>query len=334
MEDTQERYSKEKENIYVSHIEGGDETGAEKDNIKDLIEQLKKSTITHRNAKEFYEMVRNRNMMAETAVSNLYNSQKKIKNDLTNVLNIKTIKEMMELDKIVPIKVFELFSDMYSKVDEMLIYTRLQNVMLKILNKKLFDSLAAVKSLDIEREVTQGMREIQTEYMGIIKEIVTEKFRIMDTKLMAVQENNKREMDTFENTIYTKLIKDFERLNNSNVLEIKNLVVEFNNNLKEVYDKKSSGDKFIPTPRRPLGAVIDLEEPLYKEERRELVREKIEEPPKIIKKEERTEEENDEEGLIAEDDSVIIKCDLCDSVFNNEDALNIHKEFVHEKKSR
>jgi hypothetical protein len=262
---------KSRENAYLDNIAPASEEGKEKENIKETIEELKKATVTHRNAKEFYEMIKNKSMMTETSISNLLNAQEKMRTDLKNILNIKMVKSMMETDQIIPLKVFEIFSEMYKGIDEMLIYKTLQSNLYRILNTKLYQSLQATKALDIEREVTQGLREIQGEYMNMIKEIVNEKFRAMDSKIEVIRDVNSQEMNSFQTNVYSKMVKDYEKINNANIIALRELTTEFNDKLADIYSAEKQQtvaiEKHIqqkPQPikkiDRPLGKVINIEE--------------------------------------------------------------------------
>lgn len=263
--------SRQKSNTYEKDIEGASDDSPEKENIKGVIDELNKTTITHRNAREAYQLVINKNQMAETAIANLNNQQKRYQDSLRTTLRNPKVNEMMDTDRIVPLPVFEHFSQVHRSVDEMLIFRTLQLQLYKILGKKLFESLSAVKAMDIEREVTEGMREIQKEYMGLIKDLVNDKLTSMDNKLEILKEVNKREMETFQNSTYTKLIRDLDKINSNNVVSLRTLTAEFNSRLDKLYDKLESRQttnlekpKPIRIEEKHVSEIIDVDEELQK----------------------------------------------------------------------
>jgi hypothetical protein len=350
-------------NIYQKKFEVTTADNAEKNNIQDVINKLKATTITHRNAKEWYDAIKNRNSMVETSVSNLLNRLETVKTDLQNMLDYDKVKDMMENDKILPLEVFNLITEMYRALDEILIFRTLQITMTKLFVIKMFQTLQEVKALDIEREVTQGMREIQGEYMNIIKDIVSERDRMLNERIENLKTSQKQEMESFVTNVYTKIIKDFEKLNGANVLAIKELTTEFNNILSKRLDQLNLPNKEkLPEFKRSLAEVVNVSDELehlitpienkiskvHEEvpipqipatKSGELISEDIgilEDNEDIVKDFEIDEDDEGDEGDEGDEDSLATKeqptsllCPQCTRTFNNQAALDMHIKYAH-----
>ncbi len=174
----------------------------EKNSIRDTIEGLRNVKITHTNSKKYTDIVRNKLEVIESQIISLTRTYVTLNDEFEAMLKEPQIKDMMQESRIVPIDLFNLQSKIWTLAEDMLSWVKLQYEMLYIIGAKLTGAIGSVKSLDIEKEVTKNMREMNKASFDFFKEYIVEKNNDMERKFVDFQNtlNDRFEMLTHKMT--------------------------------------------------------------------------------------------------------------------------------------
>lgn len=236
----------------------------EKENIRNIIEQLKTKSIGHGNYKKFVEAIRQRDLMLQTSMSNTLNSLDNYRSELDSALEHPQVKTMMEEEKIVPISIFDSYSKMYKAADEILIFRTLQAQMYKILCKKLANALGEIKSLDIEREALSRFSDMHDQHHKFTADLLNNKLKVVEEQLDAFKTLIFGEQQKFEEHMFLKMVQDMSLFHKENIGFMKEMLMAVDlprEKEKEIYNKFDKIPKQVyENDRDPVSIINSLKE--------------------------------------------------------------------------
>jgi hypothetical protein len=261
--------------------------------LKNMINSMKDLKITHTNYKQYTDVVRNQHEIIETMIQSLMYRYQKVQSQIDLKDKNEKISQMLK-ERVVPYEVYELHMERGTIVEDLVVWKGLQAEMLDTIFRKLIGALGAVKSLDIEREVTQGLKEMNTAYFGFMKEYVIDKSDEADRKI-----------SDFKNEINTR----FDSLTHMMTSLVTTKIIEAQTNDRVVISGRETKDIHDLSKAPPI--VESIKKPKVK------VAEQL-----VAKSIDEGEEDN------------ALSCTECDEKFENESQLSAHSMLMHQSRKK
>lgn len=184
----------------------------DKQHIRDVIEKIKDTEITHQNYKKYSDMVMQKCDTIEIQIENVMSRFKVKKDKYTKYMDAKQMQALIKEERIVPHEAHQVFVEQYELLDEAMTWKLLQYDMLNTLNGKMTVAMSAIRSMDIEKEVLSGVREVNKEYGDMIKEIVNERTKIQDEKFQHFASDINQRFQNLQGQFNLGVVKEYEKM--------------------------------------------------------------------------------------------------------------------------
>jgi hypothetical protein len=282
--------------------------------IRHVLEELEKASITHYNFKKFVEQWGNTRQIVLAQIENEYSQYVEELETYRELKEQPRIKGAIE-NRVAPLDIYDAVLKMHFRARQIISWKFIEAEMGRILITKLSGALGEVKAIDVEREVLNRIQEMEQNRNSLFLEIMTTRFEAMDSKFLAglriMQENDrvdkKENMQVMANALVT----------NSQIMQetIGGLAKSLHNQerVNTAFDFEESIKPLSNTLKKEKTNVIErLSELQTKTPPKDIV-ESIKDLEKDLSQPKKKQTKNDDKLLETQDPKELFKDDLLDN---------------------
>jgi hypothetical protein len=169
----------------------------EQKSLRDSLEQFQHLAVTHKSYKQVMSLIVNKAEIIESQVGNVLSRRNKLHDSCRNFLRSRAVQNMIKesQEKIAPYQSLQQMMQLYEYTDYIVSWLNLELEYYKAALTKLNAACADASALDIEAEVTKGIREMHDKMMNFTKDMVTTK---VDTVVQDLSKMNEKMDGKFE----------------------------------------------------------------------------------------------------------------------------------------
>lgn len=290
--------------------------GREKNYIKEYVDELESKQLTHQNYKKDLDKVLNYCESIELQIENHLNFYEKFKEKHEKYLADKRIANYIKEEKVIPQDVYDALLQELQYLEEVQIWKFLQYKLAYLSMTKLMEAISAVRAHDIEKEVLQNFREVSNDLIGMNKEFVNERMKILDEQFLRFRENMDLRFQNLQNNIQSVLVTQIKDIVSGVATPVSNIKIGLDNEVDN----------------RPQLSMLKKPKNILKQQE---VEEEIEEDETEIENLDDVEEEEKSFEQTIKKPQELNKapsstdCNVCGKKLENINALNAHKKFYH-----
>lgn len=170
---------KEFEKTFTLKTESGNEA-----QIKRLVDETRKTSITHSNYKKPYDQWLNTRNIILAQIENEYSQYVEETQRYREMKEEPRVKSAMQ-NRVVPLEMYETVLKLHYRAKQITSWKFLEAEFSQVLLQRIAEALGEVKALDIEREVLSRMNEMEKQRHELFMEIMNERWGAMDNKFLA-----------------------------------------------------------------------------------------------------------------------------------------------------